>query len=218
MEPKIIDAGAKPSRKMAVVLVDTGGGMGTITAATAGAAFFTGAKSENAYYRENSYGIQGLDGKVLGPLSYAMSGCDTDGMAKAIKAQITEAFDQYAYVFKQSSACGWGGLASVGTPTKPSKDTWYNGSVSCVVAVQEPGHNYGMQHSSSMTCGTTTLTDSLASCTHSEYGVGGKQIAPGQTIDIRMKVIRTRLRRCLIGSPLLDDRCSLSFCCRSCHK
>jgi hypothetical protein len=170
MEPKIIDAGAKPSRKMAVVLVDTGGGMGTITDATAGAAFFTGAKSVNAYYRENSYGIQGLDGKVLGPLSYAMSGCDTDGMAKAIKAQITEAFDQYAYVFKQSSACGWGGLASVGTPTKPSKDTWYNGSVSCVVAVQEPGHNYGMQHSSSMTCGTTTLTDSLASCTHSEYG------------------------------------------------
>jgi hypothetical protein len=36
--------------------------------------------------------------------------------------------------------------------------------------VQEPGHNYGMQHSSSITCGGAAFADDLASCSHSEYG------------------------------------------------
>ena len=37
--------------------------------------------------------------------------------------------------------------------------------------VQEPGHNFGMQHSSSMDCGSVTFPDvPEGNCTHSEYG------------------------------------------------
>ena len=43
-------------------------------------------------------------------------------------------------------------------------------SVSCVVLVQEPGHNFGMQHSSSLACGTRAFADDPNGCTDSEYG------------------------------------------------
>ena len=38
--------------------------------------------------------------------------------------------------------------------------------------VQEPGHNFGMQHSSSMDCGSASFADNPndGTCTHSEYG------------------------------------------------
>jgi hypothetical protein len=38
------------------------------------------------------------------------------------------------------------------------------------VLVQEPGHNFGMQHSSSLKCGTSPYADDPNSCTASEYG------------------------------------------------
>ena len=62
------------------------------------------------------------------------------------------------------------GLASVGTPDRPSRDTWYNASTSCVVLVQEPGHNFGMQHSSSLACPGASFADDPNTCTASEYG------------------------------------------------
>jgi hypothetical protein len=166
---------AKPSHKMAVVLVDNGAGVSPLTVDGLNQSFFTGANSVNAFYQENSYGINGLDGKVLGPFMYPMTTCDTRGMATAMRAMTTETFDQFAYVFKKNSACAWSGLGSVGEPTKPARDTWYNGGsttggLGCVVAVQEPGHNYGMQHSSTMTCGSATFADDLSACTHNEYG------------------------------------------------
>ncbi len=37
--------------------------------------------------------------------------------------------------------------------------------------IQEPGHNFGMQHSSSMRCGSASFDDTPeGNCTHSEYG------------------------------------------------
>ena len=37
--------------------------------------------------------------------------------------------------------------------------------------IQEPGHNFGMQHSSSMDCGSASFHDTpQGNCTHSEYG------------------------------------------------
>jgi MYXO-CTERM domain-containing protein len=79
---------------------------------------------------------------------------------------------QFSWVLvPKQTACSWGGLASVGSPTKPAQDTWYNNSIGCVVTVQEPGHNYGMNHSSSMTCtGGAPIADDMTSCTHNEYG------------------------------------------------
>jgi hypothetical protein len=170
----LVGVPAATPRKMCVFLVDLGNGLGTITADTVNAAFFNGAKSVNAFYQENSYGKNSLTGKVIGPFPYTLNACanaDTRAMATAMKAMIApETCDQYGYVFARTSVCTWGGLGSVGSPTNPARDTWYNGGVSCVVTVQEPGHNYGMAHSSSMACGTATFADDLSTCTHSEYG------------------------------------------------
>jgi MYXO-CTERM domain-containing protein len=62
-----------------------------------------------------------------------------------------------------------------GTPDRPTRDSWYNASAGCVVLVQEPGHNFGMLHASSMRCGTGATARSfvdqpMGACTHSEYG------------------------------------------------
>jgi hypothetical protein len=78
---------------------------------------------------------------------------------------------QFSWVMvPNQSGCAWSGLASVGSPTSPAQDTWYNNSIGCVVTVQEPGHNYGMNHSSSMTCTNGWFSDDLTTCTHNEYG------------------------------------------------
>jgi hypothetical protein len=68
------------------------------------------------------------------------------------------------------SGCSWSGLASVGEPEQPARDTWYNASSSCVVLVQEPAHNFGMQHSSALDCGSAVFANDPSSCEHSEYG------------------------------------------------
>src|SRR5215475_12579723 len=85
---------------------------------------------------------------------------------------ITGTFNHYLWYIGQSSGspCTWGGLGSVGSPSSPARDTWYNGSTNCVVLVQEPGHNFGMQHSSSLSCPGAAFADDPNSCTASEYG------------------------------------------------
>jgi MYXO-CTERM domain-containing protein len=129
--------------------------------------------SVRQYYMEVSYGRQDIAGKVLGPFQYQMTGCGTSALAQALRPMIPETYDHYLwYIEPRTQACGWSGLASSGRPDRPSKDTWYNGSSGCVVLVQEPGHNFGMQHSSSMKCPNNQpfvdLPDKV--CVHSEYG------------------------------------------------
>jgi MYXO-CTERM domain-containing protein len=86
-------------------------------------------------------------------------------------------YDQYLWYFQSRQAgCGWAGLASLGTADRPQRNSWYNASSGCVVLAQEPGHNFGMVHSSSMRCtnGGGTAVPIIASgggtCVHSEYG------------------------------------------------
>src|SRR5262249_10870959 len=83
-------------RKMCVALVDIGGGLGSLTAASVSSAFFDGSKSVNAFYQENSYGKNSLAGTVTGPYSFSMTTCDTTGMGNAIRPQLGTC-DQYAY-------------------------------------------------------------------------------------------------------------------------
>src|SRR5258706_3402394 len=166
-----VEAGAP--RKFCVALVDIGGGLGKLTQDAVDQQFFSGPKSVNAFFKENSYGKDSVEGKVFGPYSYTFSACsgsDTSTMASSIKAQMGETCDQYAFVFGQTKLCSWAGLGEIGSPTKPAHNTWYNGTIGCVATVQEPGHNYGMVHSSSMSCGATTFADDLSGCTHTEYG------------------------------------------------
>jgi MYXO-CTERM domain-containing protein len=136
--------------------------------------------SVRQYYVEVSYGRQDIGGQVFGPLEYTpVTNCQGGAMntlANTMRAMIPGTFNHYLwYLEPRTAACQWSGLASSGRPEKPSRDTWYNGSSGCVVLVQEPGHNFGMQHSSSMKCTEggmpVTFSDQpMGPCVHSEYG------------------------------------------------
>ncbi len=162
------------ARTFAFVLVDTGTGVNLTKAEAEKRLFGTnpGDRSVKQYYNEVSYGTQDITGQVFGPLTYRMTGCDTRGLATALKPMVGT-FDHYLwYIGQRTSSCGWSGLAESGQPSRPTNDSWYNGSAGCVVLVQEPGHNFGMMHSSSMNCGTTApfADNAEDACQHSEYG------------------------------------------------
>ena len=173
-QPLISGPAIRP-RSFAFVLVDLGAGV-NITPEEANRRLFgteaAATPSVRQYFMEASYGRQDVAGQVFGPLKYTITGCDTRGLTTALRAMIPGTFDHYLwYLGSRISTCGWSGLASGGTVAKPSRDTWYNASAGCVVLVQEPGHNFGMRHSSSMKCPNASFLDTPTMvCTHSEYG------------------------------------------------
>jgi MYXO-CTERM domain-containing protein len=179
-----------PAKRLAFVLVDIGGGAGSTSrdqaqAEISGVGTQTDPSLRN-YYAEVSYGTENLDGKVFGPYTFPIGSCNTSGMvassATGLKDDVNAQdmmeggpgkFNHYLWFFlTKADVCNWQGLGEVGTPQMPRDDTWYNASRSCVVMVQEPGHNFGMQHSSSMRCsGSVSFNDvPQGNCTHSEYG------------------------------------------------
>jgi len=185
IQPGLIGATAFAPRTFAFILVDIGSGFtnvrgpsGTTVPVTPDyimGRMQTDADSIRNYYMGDSYQTQDITTKVVGPLTYTPNACDTSAMATALRPMVDAQggpFNHYLWYYgSNNSSCSWSGLASVGTPDKPSKDTWYNASTSCVVLVQEPGHNFGMQHSSSLSCGTSAaFADDPNTCTNSEYG------------------------------------------------
>jgi hypothetical protein len=160
-----------PARSFAFVLVDMGMGINT-TADAAMGRLITDPDSIRNYYLADSYGTQDVTAQVFGPIRYTLAnGCSTSQLATDLRGMIPGTFQHYLWYFgSRQTACAWTGLASVGTPDKPSRDTWYNASTSCVVLVQEPGHNFGMQHSSSLACPGASYADDPNSCVGSEYG------------------------------------------------
>jgi hypothetical protein len=174
-----LKAGAKyPAKRLAFIILDIGGGT-NITAENAlreivGPSTNSDPPLRN-YYAEASYGTELLDGQVFGPFTYSIGNCNTSGMPTMFRAMVDSmgggTFNHYLwYMGSRTSACSWSGLGEVGRPDRPANDTWYNGSSSCVVMIQEPGHNFGMQHSSSLDCGSASFADDPQSCTHGEYG------------------------------------------------
>jgi MYXO-CTERM domain-containing protein len=173
-QPLITGAPLKP-RSFAFVLVDLGAGV-NLTADEAKKRLFgteaMATPSVRQYFMEASYGRQDVAGEVFGPFPYTMTGCNTRALTTALRAMIPGTFDHYLwYLGSRVSSCGWSGLASSGSVAKPSRDTWYNASAGCVVLVQEPSHNFGMDHSSAMKCPMASFIDAPDMvCTHSEYG------------------------------------------------
>jgi hypothetical protein len=179
----LVAAPPAAARKLAFVLVDTGGGV-NLTVDTArqrlfDAGFFmVGQGSIRRYYQEDSYAVQDITGDVFGPLAYAPAAtCDTRGVAATLRPQVDllagGSSDHYLWYFgSRQAGCAFAGAAAEGSPDAPQRDTWYNASSGCVVLVQEPGHNFGMQHSSSMACpGGQPFADAPdGTCTHNEYG------------------------------------------------
>jgi MYXO-CTERM domain-containing protein len=176
----LIDAEPRPHRRIATVLLRWEGA-DQINNPTARDRMFLGNDSTNVFYGENSYGIEKMAGNVFGPYEIPHPGScsstliSTYGMnAFRERGHKEEDYRQFMWVFP-SLSCGWAGLASVGSPEFPARDSWYNGSFGCVVRNQEIGHNYGMGHSHSYTgCtddeGLPVPFWDHASCTHVEYG------------------------------------------------
>jgi len=166
----------------ALVLVDLGMGV-NLSADQALADLVSAAptaKSFASYYSESSYGKYTVSGDVIGPYSFAMTTCDTAGMYKAIEPMITGTYNHLIYYFNESKLCNFGGLGEEGSITKPAKRTWMNGSLACVVLMQEPGHNLGLMHANAMKCGTTSFsTTPMSSCTITEYGSGMSTMGGG---------------------------------------
>ncbi|HEX6273929.1 MAG TPA: MYXO-CTERM sorting domain-containing protein [Polyangiaceae bacterium] len=203
----LIDAAPIAPTNMVMVMVDTGGGAFAITREQMHAELFSEEDPTSLvhYYRENSYGMHELTGQVApGTYTYAMTGCDYDAMTDALTAQVhadtgVPEFDLYLWYFQDNDDCGWSGLSS-------GQDTYYNGSSGCVVLAQEPGHSFGLAHSSSLTCTgadgmpAAFADDPQASCMHSEYGNGYDTMGGGcRHFSGYQKVYRTYLQGCNVA-------------------
>ncbi len=166
----------------ALVLVDLGSGV-NLTAAQ-GMAYLNSLtpsdKSFAEYYSEVSYGKYQVTGDVIGPYPFTMTTCDTTGMYQAIEPMITGTYNHLIYYFNDTNLCTFGGLGEEGSVTKPAKRTWMNGSLSCVVLMQEPGHNLGLMHANTIKCGTNSFSANPATdCTITEYGSGMSTMGGG---------------------------------------
>jgi MYXO-CTERM domain-containing protein len=170
----------KPTRNWAFVLVNMGGGVDATATAMQDILYNANRPdSIRSYFREVSFGLQDLDGQVIGPLSYTpRNGCDSSGVVQALSPMIPNinSFSQVLWYFGSRQQCQWAGLAALGTAQRPQKHSWYNRSRGCVVLVQEPGHNFGMVHSSAIRCTQGGQPVPVAwpgqggTCAHSEYG------------------------------------------------
>lgn len=126
----------------------------------------------NPFYQEVSYGQTSFQATVLNWQTIATnsSSCDRTAITNLADQAATAAghvlsnYDRLVYAFPVSSACGWGGLGSVGG--KPSR-AWLNGSFNRGAYTHELGHNLGLYHSHDQVCAGSTLG---SNCTVKEYG------------------------------------------------
>jgi hypothetical protein len=138
---------------------------------------FSASGSTAQWHRENSFGQVEIDGDAFGWFRIAPpSGCDYRTIAARAQAAArnagvnVDAYDHLLYYFPRTGVCGWGGLASVGRPFRPARDSWYNGRAGCVVLAHELLHNYGARHSRSYSCSGGRAMAGPASCSFHEYG------------------------------------------------
>jgi hypothetical protein len=168
-------------RKVAVILANfSNNTTQPITAAAARDLVFGGAQSANAYFKEVSFGIRSLVGKiattgdVFGWYTIASSNnpCDYSAWGSAARAAAQSAgvdlsgYDHIVHYFPKSSACAWSGVGQV-----PGKYTWINGSSSSTIT-HELGHNFGSHHAASLACkdASGAPVSISTTCTSSEYG------------------------------------------------
>lgn len=173
----LIDPEQRPPRRLATVLVFWNEPI--INNNTARDRMFLSDESTNVFYQENSYGKEKMAGNVFGPYEIPNPGsCNASAIASAglqafkEKGHNEDDYRQFMWVFPGLGDCGWGGLASVGSPEFPAKDSWYNGNFGCVVRNQEIGHNYGMAHSHSYSCidANDNAVPYSDNCSSTEYG------------------------------------------------
>jgi MYXO-CTERM domain-containing protein len=181
-------APATPKAKsFALVLVDAGGGIDLTMAQAQRMMFGTNPtdRSFKQFYEAASFGALNITGDVYGLFtSNALGDCAFDGLAPRdpavtsgpdalaaeMQLKIPKKYDHYIYYFGRVARCG-AGLAREGAADRPAADTWLNGTRNgCVLLFQEPGHNIGLMHASSLVCPNASLANDLSNCAVSEYG------------------------------------------------
>jgi MYXO-CTERM domain-containing protein len=174
---KTIDPTKRDPRRVAFVMANWDGPDG-LAKEVAKQKMFLDNESTNVYYQQISYGEEQISGNVFGWFDIPNpGGCDPDGIAYQADNAMEAAgysqnlFRQFMYYFP-STNCDWAGLANLGAPDDPARNSWYNGASGCVVRNQELGHNYGMVHSKSVACvdAMGMWTPYSADCTFEEYG------------------------------------------------
>jgi MYXO-CTERM domain-containing protein len=178
----IVDpARAPPSRKLLVLLVNfKNDDRQPISVDETRRRIFTDADSTRAFYKEQSYGLVDLVGRVAPrgdvygwytidafnrPCAQA-AWADAALAAAKLAGVDTENYDHYVFLFPATPACPYLGLGQ-----QPGRRTWINGA-SIATFTHELGHNVGTPHASARLCTDAegrrvTLSDR---CTDSEYG------------------------------------------------
>jgi hypothetical protein len=144
-------------------------------------AMFTGQRSVSAFYAAESHGRLSLtgklraDGDVYGYFPIAAPKgptCDYFGWSQKADALAAaqgidlSGYDHKVYVHPRTSACGYAGIATVG-----SNWSSFNGDIGLWVAGHEIGHNYGFDHAGKAACRDAAgyPVAISRSCTVSEY-------------------------------------------------
>ena len=130
------------------------------------------ANSVANYFQEVSYGKQLLKITVTPWVTAQMNtstSCDYSAIASAANTAATKAgyslgsYTNKFYVMPRNAACGWSGLAYIGSPYL----AWSNGSNSLQLYTHELGHNFLLDHAGSVNCGTQVIG---TGCSVAEYG------------------------------------------------
>jgi hypothetical protein len=125
------------------------------------------------FYRNNSFQQTWLTGDVAGWYTIPVSSttCSTSSIQTYAQSAAQNAgyvlsnYNHFIYAFPQLSACSFAGTSSLGG--NPSY-SWINGSYYLQVVAHEFGHQLGLYHSHSLSCGTAVYATS--GCSASEYG------------------------------------------------
>jgi hypothetical protein len=150
------------------------------TAAQAQQVMSSNADSVANFFREVSYGQQLLNVsvtpawvtmKLAQPVTCSSSDWQAIGSAAEAASRTLgttydpSAYNYVVYLFPNVPACGWLGLAYIGSPHK----AWINGvgGFRTSAIAHEMGHNFGLLHAASVRCSSGSIG---GSCSVSEYG------------------------------------------------
>ena len=137
--------------------------------ATAQNTMFGASGSVAAFYKEGSYGLTTLSGAITPWLTVSKNKpttCDISAYSEATTLAANAGYNSSNYDFTvwvfPSLPCGWAGLGVVG-----GSGAWINQALSTYVVSHELGHNFGLLHAHSLSCGGVSYGPS---CSQSEYG------------------------------------------------
>jgi len=128
----------------------------------------------NNFFMENSYQQSSLTGSVVGwyTIPESVTTCNTSQIATDAQNAAAAAgvnlsnYTRYVYAFPYDTACGgWAGSSTVGGNPSQSWINWNSPDIQLID--HELGHAFGLWHSHSLNCGTSTI---CSNGTIVEYG------------------------------------------------